>query len=458
MLADAQAPVLVTQERFLGVIDPRGAKVICLDRDWARIDQRPADDRSASPSIPSSPPTSSTPRARPGGPRASRRSTARWRTCSPTCASGPGSAPRTSWPAWPPPRSTCPVPDCYLPLMVGARLVIVPREATMDGVDLADWLARSGSDGRWQATPTTWQLLVDAGWKGSAGAEDLCRRRGAAARARRRAALALRIAVERVRPDRDDGVVLGARARAGRGLAADRRSDLRTRPSTSSTRTASRFRSAIPGELYIGGDGLAPGYLDRPELTAEKFVADPFSGRRRAACTAPATSCAGARTGRSSTSGGSTCRSSCAASGSSSRRSRRCLPAHPDVAGAAAVVREDSARRPAARRLRRRRPTGGRRRHRGAAPAAARRGSPPYMVPSTFVHARRVPDDAEPQARPPRAAGPGRRPARPRRAPTSPPRRRSRRRSPRSGARCSASTGSGSTTTSSTSAGTRCWR
>jgi fengycin family lipopeptide synthetase B len=33
----------------------------------------------------------------------------------------------------------------------------------------------------------------------------------------------------------------------------------------------------IPGELYVGGDGVAAGYLDRPELSAERFVPDPFS-------------------------------------------------------------------------------------------------------------------------------------------------------------------------------------
>nr|WP_242294988.1 non-ribosomal peptide synthetase [Bacillus cereus group sp. BfR-BA-01381] len=38
----------------------------------------------------------------------------------------------------------------------------------------------------------------------------------------------------------------------------------------------------VKGEIYIGGEGLARGYLNQPELTAEKFIIDSFSGRQGA--------------------------------------------------------------------------------------------------------------------------------------------------------------------------------
>ncbi len=93
----------------------------------------------------------------------------------------------------------------------------------------------------------------------------------------------------------------------------------------------------VPGELCLGGRILGRGYLGRPDLTAAKFVPDPFAAEwgegPAAACTAPATWPGDGPTASSSSWGGSTTRSRCGASASSWGRSRRPWPAIPPSAG-----------------------------------------------------------------------------------------------------------------------------
>jgi amino acid adenylation domain-containing protein len=167
--------------------------------------------------------------------------------------------------------------ELYLPLLQGARIELADREAAGDGARLLARLAGSGATVL-QATPSTWRLLVDAGWQGSPGLKALCG--GEALPEPLAAALLARAgevwnlygptettvwsAVDRV--EAGEPVRLGGPIANTSLVVAD--GDLAAAP------------LGVPGELWIGGTGLARGYLGRPDLTAERFAPDPFASAR----------------------------------------------------------------------------------------------------------------------------------------------------------------------------------
>ncbi len=167
--------------------------------------------------------------------------------------------------------------ELYLPLTVGGRVVIATRDVVSDGRALLS-LLRSSNATAMQATPATWRLLIEAGWGGEGmkvlvGGEALPTGLAAELKGRARSVWNLYGPTETtvwstVWPveDLESGVLIG-------------------RPiANTQVYILNSLLEPVPvgvtGELYIGGEGVTQGYLNRAELTEERFVANPFRGGR----------------------------------------------------------------------------------------------------------------------------------------------------------------------------------
>lgn len=159
--------------------------------------------------------------------------------------------------------------ELYLPLLVGGTVVIATQEQSLDGQSLMDLINKHGVS-MLQATPASWRMLITAGWNGGKNFRALC---------------------------------------GGEALPADLAEQLLSRCSelwnmygpteTTVWSTCQRVVKAneitiglpiintqvyvlnpdgqlVPpgsiGELWIGGEGVSDGYLNRPDLTSERFM------------------------------------------------------------------------------------------------------------------------------------------------------------------------------------------
>jgi myxalamid-type nonribosomal peptide synthetase MxaA len=172
--------------------------------------------------------------------------------------------------------------EMFLPLMVGARSVIADVTDVTDGAQLARLLDTHHVTVM-QATPATWHLLIDSGWSGRVGlralcggetfppalAEKLLTRCGEVWNCYGPTETTIYSTIHRV-------TVEDLRAGAipiGRPI------------QNTSAYVLDRAFNAVPagvlGELCLGGDGVALGYVGRPQLTDASFVVAPFAPRPR---------------------------------------------------------------------------------------------------------------------------------------------------------------------------------
>ncbi len=169
--------------------------------------------------------------------------------------------------------------ELYLPLITGAKVVIAPRETAIDGYALLELLRKSQAT-TMQATPATWQLLLTANKRGLpplrafCGGDILPPELVKELRANGCTVSNLYGPTETTiwssvhdasGPDLLTGTIIG------RPIANTQIYILDTH--------LQPLPAGIPGELVIGGDGIAQGYWRRPELTAEKFIPDPFGNQ-----------------------------------------------------------------------------------------------------------------------------------------------------------------------------------
>ncbi|MGN7205929.1 amino acid adenylation domain-containing protein [Pedobacter sp. SAFR-022] len=171
--------------------------------------------------------------------------------------------------------------ELFLPLIAGAEVIIADAASAKDGRILADMITESGIT-MMQATPSTWQMLIDSGWSGSsslkilAGGEALTDQMAKHLLPRSSelwnmygpTETTIWSTLKQIRQD-DRTITVGHPIRNTRIFILDEH--------------GREVPKGIVGEVCIAGDGVSQGYLHRPELTQEKFIIEPgrsVSGKR----------------------------------------------------------------------------------------------------------------------------------------------------------------------------------
>ena len=339
MLEDGAAKVVLTQTTLRNLLPPAGAKLVCVDADAERQVLAACDPHDLSPLgtpehlayvIYTSGST-----GKPKGVMIPQRAVENFLGA---MQHAPGFSARDRLLAATTLAFDPAVFELLLPLVSGGVVVLAGSEERIDPLRLCEMIDEFAITTMCAAT-TTWTQMVGTGWQGRAGlravvggealspalARDLLARCAELWNQYGPTETTVAATCWRVsQPER--GIFIGTPLANVRCLVLDARQQLAAR--------------GAYGELYIGGLGLARGYLNREELTASRFVDDPHVPGERLYRTGDLVRWHASAS--SSLPGASIIKSSCAGFGSSSARSKPSSTPCAGVRGSVAVIREDS--------------------------------------------------------------------------------------------------------------------
>ena len=267
ILHDSQAPILLTQQELTAKLPQTSAQIICLNNNQALNQERENPVSDLRPSNLAYIIYTSGSTGKPKGVQIEHRSAVNLLN---SIANQPGLTAADTVLAVTTISFDVAVPEIFLPLAVGAKIVVASSAVAADGHQLLR-LLNTYQATFMHPTPVTWRLLLAAGWQGS---KNLKMVSTGEAFPQELAAQLLPKGAELWNLYGPTEITVWA---TGYKIEVENQPILIGRPLDNTQAYILDAQQqpvpiGVPGELHIGGAGVARGYLNRPELTAEKFI------------------------------------------------------------------------------------------------------------------------------------------------------------------------------------------
>jgi amino acid adenylation domain-containing protein len=273
LLEDAQVPVLITQYSLISGLPEHKAKVVCLDSDWETIsNSKTTSFIDVKPDNLAYVIYTSGSTGKPKGVLIPHKNAVNLLH---SIQQKPGLTAEDVLLSVTTISFDIAVSEIFLPLSVGAKLVLVSQQVAADGIQLLEVLNTCKATFM-QPTPITWRLLLEAGWQGSPNLKMIST---GEALPRELANRLLPMGAELWNlygPTETTIWSTGCQVERG-DKAINIGYPIANTQIYILDANLQPVPIGVPGELHIGGSGVARGYLNRPELTEQKFIANPFS-------------------------------------------------------------------------------------------------------------------------------------------------------------------------------------